>query len=247
VKALKAFEFNLERSRHLVTLYLQLKAEKQDAEPARAHKEIADLLRAAFVLAVGAFDAYMHDKISENFVPYIKAQLARDGDLTKYQNLQLENKNVLTVRILLSALTKSRPFVAVRKVLDEYLFAKALQNPGAVIDAGSLLGIPNLWNSIYTQVAAASEQDLKDDFAGFARRRNQIVHEGDRQQAKKVKGQRRTISAAFVNKAIDRIESVVKAIDKVFDDNIANLKKQPRTGKSKKTTKIASSNAKAER
>lgn len=234
MKALDAFEFNIERSRNLVELYQELKSDEHRIENTKSHTEIADLLRAAFVLAVGAFDAYMHDKISENFVPYIRAQLVRDGDLKRYENLQHDNKPVLTVRLLMSALTKQRPFVLVRKKLDEYLFAKALQNPGAIMEAAQLLGVENIWRSIFSQVPARSEQQIKDDFATFAKRRNQIVHEGDRQQARKVKGKRRPISASFVNKAIDRIDAAVKAIDNVFNDKLSALRKPPRSRRPKK-------------
>src|SRR3990172_8629592 len=102
MKAIEAFDFNVERARSLLALYVTLRGQGM------SHARIDDLLRSSYVLAVGALDAYVHDRIGERLVPFMKRAIANDP--AALEPVERELKDV-EVREMLAWLTRSRPFV----------------------------------------------------------------------------------------------------------------------------------------
>lgn len=172
------------------------------------------------MLSVGALDAYIHDKISENIVRYIRNAAAKNANekLTPLNEI-LISKKIPPIDLVLLA-TRRRPFVQVRRYIDEHIFEQTFQHPGSIEKAMKLIGVPDLWTNVATAQNRILDPALREsreaicrDLASFAKRRNQIVHEGDRERSRTRKHKRRKISAKEVSRVLTRIFILVKAID----------------------------------
>lgn len=197
MKAHEAFEFNIERANNLVTLYQTIGTKGGGAD-------IDDLLRASYVLAVGALDAYVHDRVSERLVPFTKSKLNSTGDELKPIRKLLADVEPIE---FLRWLTLKRPFVQVHKVVEEAIGAQSFQHPGKIEEAFNLIGKRQIWSSVADKMTINAD-DLKRDLARAATRRNQIVHEGDREKAKLKKHRKRPLTSKEVTDLIELISEV---------------------------------------
>lgn len=202
MKAYQAFEFNIERAESLATLYEKLRKNKRDLD-------IDDLLRASYVLTVGALDAYVHDRVSERLVYFIKSKLNSKGNELKPITEALSE--VETVE-LLRWLTKPRPFVQVRKVIEERIGTQSFQHPGKIEEAFGLIGKRHIWQSIADKMKVKPE-NLRRDVANAATRRNQIVHDGDREKSRLKKHKKRTINHKDVTELIQLTKNIGHYLD----------------------------------
>lgn len=198
MKAIEAFQFNIERARKLVGLYEELTDQGTD------HEEIDDVLRASLVLSVGALDAFVHDRVGEQLIPYIRRSLKNDPDSLALVERELKS---VEMREMLRWLTLKRPFVQVRKVVEARLGAQSFQHPGKIEEAFQLIGKKGVWNQV-AQDLGVTTSELKRKVASAAKRRNQVVHEGDREKSRRKKGQKRPISRDEVKDVLELIENV---------------------------------------
>ncbi len=204
MKAKQALDFNMERARNLLALY---------EERRKASKDHEDLLRASLVLAVGAIDAYVHDKVSENLVPFIRSVVKRNsGDIDPIERAL--KRGDIQARDFLLWLTFDRPFVKVRQVIDADLSLTALQNPGSIQNAFSLIGKKNVWKQC-EKLMKRKEKEICDQLSKLADRRNKIVHEGDREKSRLRKHRPRPITADWVKAQLDFADELVHALDQL--------------------------------
>lgn len=204
MKAYEAFKFNIERAENLITLYETIKKKGGSAD-------IDDILRASCVLAVGALDAYVHDRVSEKLVPFTKSKLNSTGDELKPITKLLTDVEPVE---FLRWLTLKRPFVQVHKVVEEAIGAQSFQHPGKIEDAFRLIGKQDVWPTVADKMGKSSD-DLKRALAKAATRRNQIVHEGDREKAKLKKHRKRPLTSKEVTDLIVLISEVGKELDRL--------------------------------
>ena len=122
MKAIAAFDLNIARCRNLITTYDYLRAN------GKPHGNAADVLRSALVLAIGALDAYVHGKVSENLVPFIKKELGRNKNKLEVISAKLQEKKVTPVDFM-EAAARARPFVQIRKHLDDSIYKQTFQHP----------------------------------------------------------------------------------------------------------------------
>jgi hypothetical protein len=163
------------------------------------------------VLAVGALDAFAHDRVGEQLVPFIRRSLKNDpADLGPVER---ELKNV-ELREILRWLTLSRPFVQVRKVVENQIGAQSFQHPGKIEDAFQLIGKKRVWDQVAKDMGM-NTSELKRTVANAAERRNQIVHEGDRERSRLKKHQKRPISQDDTTGVLDLVENVGESLSKV--------------------------------
>lgn len=221
MKAIELFNFNIKRSRSMLALYERLRAEEH------THAQVSDLLRAALVFSVGALDAYIHGKISENIVDYIKtcvkkhktSKLENTKSKTPLENLKERLKGQFSVSALLSACTMARPFVQIRKHFNDYLYKKTFQNAAEIEDALKIISQHHLWKAIAAN-SSMPEEDLTKRIDSLAKRRNQIVHEGDRETSRKKSGKKRPLNCGEVTEGIDLIETLVHITNRVIDEHL---------------------------
>jgi hypothetical protein len=202
MKAIEAFEYNVGSARILTKLYEKLRGQGM------RHGQVDDLLRSSYVLAVGALDAFVHDRVAERLVPYIRSRLERDpAALAPIEGLL---KGV-EMREILHWLTLSRPFVQVRKVVEVKIGSQSFQHPGKIEEAFRLIGKVDIWEETAKSRKITTVQ-LKRDLAQTAKRRNQIVHEGDREQSRRRRHRKRQLKLDEVVELLDLIEEVGRGL-----------------------------------
>lgn len=162
------------------------------------------ILRAAVVFVVSALDTYYHDKVK-----YRVRRCYRAGSLPT---------QLASFKVPLGELEKwekaYRRGNVVRNWVMTHLARQSLQSPDSIADALKLVGINDYWGTI----AGSSTQTLalKTQWNGLIRRRNQITHEGDRQQSRCSGKKLRPIDPSTVEKYIRFAEKLVEMTERAF-------------------------------
>lgn len=190
------FEKNIQSAEQCLALYDGVKR-------LETRLQIDWLLRAGVVFVVSAIDAYFHDRIRYRVGRYTLDELPNAlakfevplGDLIRWDEAQRKG-NVL------------------RNWVTKYLSTKPLQSQHAIADALKLAGIINFWDTIEPDKSKRS--DLLEELNELVKRRNQIAHEGDREQARN-KGKRlRSIDRRFLKRAIAFAKTLVGKVETSF-------------------------------
>ena len=161
------------------------------------------ILRAAVVFVVSALDTYFHDKVKYRVGHYrlgaLPSQLAKfEIPLCELETWQYAHRkgNVL------------------RNWVTSHFSTIPLQSPEAIASALKLIGITDFWATIAGSPSRASA--LKNYLNAMVRRRNQIAHEGDRQQSRRSGKKLRPIGRLTKVKYIDFVEKLVARIEAKF-------------------------------
>ena len=101
-----------------------------------------------------------------------------------------------------------------RNWVVEYLSTKPLQSQQAITEALKLAGIDGLWDQI--EPNRTNRKALVEKLNHIIHRRNQISHEGDREQSRNSGKALRTISKTEVSEWIDFIKNLVDKIETAF-------------------------------
>jgi hypothetical protein len=204
----QAFRANIEYARKMVLAGQSLAAFQSPVF------DIGDFYRAAWVQAVSAVDHWFHEVLYRRV-----AELAvQDSPGMPYQltNFELPLKKVEEVR---------RGTTTLADAVSDHVKAKwsnaALQNPRKISEALKLVTEENIWAKAAAQInewhhgrTALTEQALKKKYSAITERRNKIAHDADLVDGSL--DQRRSITDAEVNDAIDWIERIALAIAKVL-------------------------------
>ena len=161
------------------------------------------VLRAGIVFVVSALDTYFHDKVKyrvgkfslEDLPPALARFEVPIQDLTKWDGAARKG-NVL------------------RNWVTEELAVRPLQSPNAVADALKLAGISALWDTI--EPSQANRKLMLSSMNELVRRRNQIAHEGDREQSRRSGKKLRPISRQQLLDAIALAKGLVARVEKAF-------------------------------
>lgn len=204
----QAFKTNIEYARKMVVAGQSLAAFQSPVF------DIGDFYRAAWVQAVSAIDHWFHEELYRRV-----ADLAgQDSPGMPYQltNFELPLKKIEEVR---------RGTITLSDAVSDHVRAKwsnaALQNPRKISEALKLVTEQNIWIKAATVInewhhgrTALNEQSLKKRYMAITDRRNKIAHDADLLEGSL--SQRRSITDAEVNDAIDWIERIALAIAKVL-------------------------------
>jgi hypothetical protein len=190
------FELNVKSAKDCLSLYDGLSKLK-------IKMNLKWLLRAAVVFAVSALDTYFHDKVK-----YRVGRLSLN-DLP----LQLA-KFEIPIRELTTWEEAQRKGNVLRNWVTDYLSVRPLQSPSAIADALKLAGVENLWDRI--EPNKAHKNELLDQFNSLMKRRNQISHEGDRQQSRRSGKKLRPINRTEVKEWIGYVETLVSKVEIAF-------------------------------
>jgi hypothetical protein len=101
-----------------------------------------------------------------------------------------------------------------RNWVTDHLAVKPLQSPSAIAEALKLSGIENLWDRIAPN--QGHRRALLDEFDKLVKRRNQISHEGDREQSRRSGKRLRPISRKAVKAWIHYVEDLVAKVEAAF-------------------------------
>lgn len=161
------------------------------------------VLRAGIVFVVSALDTYFHDKVKyrvgrsslKNLPPALAKFEIPLGDLTKWDDAKRKGNMI-------------------RNWITRYLSTRPLQSPQAIADALKLASISALWDTI--EPDTTQRKALLKQFDELVRRRNQIAHEGDREQSRRSGKKLRRITRDQLIAAIKFANDLVNKVENAF-------------------------------
>jgi hypothetical protein len=111
--------------------------------------------------------------------------------------------------------------VLTRHVLD-YCRERTLSNVNGISAVMLMLGTDDPWRRIGGR-AGVNERGLRDQIANIAKRRNDIIHRGDRPVGRPDEGPQ-PIDFAWTHSHVNAVQSVVLACDALAEDSVKQLK-----------------------
>lgn len=138
-----------------------------------------DQLRAALTFGVSALDRYVHERVVKGIVAALKKpnlnKEQREFVIPVSAAIKISAESVKAAK----ANKKLRPANIIRKQVQVLLHKKPFQSYREIEYAFRLLGVNNLAGQLQTAYGAGDLRAVKVQLANIAKRRNQIVHEGD--------------------------------------------------------------------
>ena len=195
--AKKMFDETMERARRLLVAHDQLKA---------GTRESADVVRAALVLGVSAFDAYFTAKFVNLAVPYLKNHPPGDDFL------KLLEKAGLDTAAALELIQMDRPYRRVRTLIDHHLAEYTTQRFNRIDELFVCIGRPSFSEDVESR---AGRKTLKASIKKAVERRHDIAHEGDLNAHGKLKKIRRE----WVETRLDDISLFVDACEEILPED----------------------------
>ena len=160
---LAEFERNLDRAKYLVELEESLKTITTEV------MDLSDLLRAALVLGVGAFDHFIHEHVRTEMLAVHSGFRPRTPAYERFH---------IPMGVVTTALTK--PGAA--EWLDEAIRAnhgwKSFQHPRKIADAIKLISPVRVWQEVADELGR-DPSSVKTQLMAIVDRRNKIAHEAD--------------------------------------------------------------------
>jgi RiboL-PSP-HEPN len=188
------FRANIGRARDLRALFINLKASTGSA------LDLTDILRAAIVSAVGAFDTFIHETTRIGMVEiYQNARPKTDA----FGRFPISMQNVLLV---IATPGDTKWLEAEIRSQHGWL---SFQQPDKVADAIRHFCGKELWNEVGNRLAI-DPKSAKNRLALIVDRRNKIAHEADMDPTSP--GSRWPIDELLVQDVIDGLEQIGDAI-----------------------------------
>ena len=188
------FTENIRRARDLRALFINLKASTGNA------LDLTDILRAAIVSAVSAFDTFIHE-------------ITRIGMLEIFQNTRPRTEafgrfSISMDNVLLVIATPSDTKWLEDEIRRQHGWL-SFQQPDKLADAIRLFCGKELWKEVGIRLAI-DPKSAKNRLALIVDRRNKIAHEADMDPTSP--GSRWPIDESLVQDVIDRLERIGGAI-----------------------------------
>ncbi|WP_214110115.1 DEAD/DEAH box helicase family protein [Acrocarpospora catenulata] len=172
--------------------------------------DVDDLYRAAWVQAVSAMDHWAHEEIYDRAVYFVQVHEAAMP--SRFRDFEIP----MTVHDALS-LGADPAEKIFREHLKNKLGWQSFQNPDKIKSALALISDVKLWETVAriltsenSNGARVTSQDVTDELTKIVRRRNRISHEADRDPENP--GDKTPISAEQVERVIERVEQLVRAM-----------------------------------
>lgn len=180
-----------------------------------------NLLRQAVVGACTAMETYLQILLEENLARVIRLQgsrgYRRDPEMLEYfRDFSLNLESALG---LLDA--DSDPYETLARKILGYFKHKNLGSDKAVKTVGLILGVQNPWAKIAERLGR-DENDLIRSVRNAFKRRNDIVHRGDRAVGQE-SGPRQDISYEWTKQAVETIENVCMALGELVHSHVESL------------------------
>lgn len=190
------FELNMESADECLRLFdglLKLKT----------GRKLSWLLRAAVVFIVSAVDTYFHDKIKY-----------RVGNFT-FNNMPKQLGNFeIPIKEIEYWDEAERKGNVYRNWVTSYFQTIPLQSPDKIAESLKTIGIEAIWDTI--EPNRGKKDILIQEFNNIVKRRNQIAHEGDREQSRTSGKALRLITRKEVDKYYNFSNSLINKIETAF-------------------------------
>jgi hypothetical protein len=190
------FGRNIESAKECLALY-------DGVHSLKTQLQIEWVLRAGIVFVVSALDTYFHDKVryrvgksSLHDLPPALAKLEIPlKDLTKWDEA-------------------TRKGNVIRNWVTDHLSVRPLQSQEAIADALKLANINALWDTIEPDKTRRTA--LLNNLKKLVHRRNQIAHEGDREQSRRSGKKLRSVDRVQLSNAITFAQDLVETVESAF-------------------------------
>jgi hypothetical protein len=169
---------------------------------------------------MSSFDAYIHQTIADNMVGFIKHNIADKSKRRILGEFEATVDGLFTPMDYLAMLVRARPYVQVRKKVEEKLLEKSFQAPNKVANAFQLFGVTRFWPDLANSGKGGSmAKEAPSLLAGLYARRNSIVHEMDRHRSRKNKHQKKHIDMKVCTEALELVDFLVTYIEDTYLDS----------------------------
>ena len=189
------FVDNMARVRALVGIFAAVKSVITGAV------DLSDILRAAVVLAVSAFDHYIHEIVR---VRMLEVQAGR----------RLPTQSFSNFRVSMASVDEALNFPSDNNWLENEIRLnhgwQSFQRPDNAARAVSLISSIPLWDAVASKLGR-NTGDVKRQLELIVDRRNKIAHEADSDPTSP--GSRWPIDETLVETAVAFLEDIVTAID----------------------------------
>lgn len=194
----KQFTENIGRSRDLLALVGNLK------KATAGTLDLTDILRAAIVSAVSAFDAFIHEITRIGMVEIFQNARAATASFGRFP-ISMEN-------VLLVVATPTHTKWLEDEIRRQHGWL-SFQQPDKVADAVRLFCGKELWKEV-AKILGTDDKSAKNRLALVVDRRNKIAHEADMDPTSP--GSRWPIDELLVDEAIKSLEEIGGAIFKII-------------------------------
>ena len=172
--------------------------------------------RAALTFGVSALDRYVHERVVKGIVAALKKpnlnKEQREFVIPVSTAIKISAESVKAAK----ANKRLRPTNIIRKQVQLLLHKKPFQSYREIEYAFKLLGVNNLTGQLQTAYGTGDLKAVKIQLANIAKRRNQIVHEGDlvvHERGGQVKWH--VIERKYVADSLDFLDLFVAHLDSV--------------------------------
>ena len=200
-RAIQQFETNLNSVKQLGVIYLAFVNKITQAI------SLDELLRAEFVLAVGALDCYVHDVVRIGMGGLFKAA---QREPNAYLNFAVSLDFVKKLLLESSGTEKLSLFEQEIRRLHAYRTFQTAEN---ISQALSFIGIKAIWDKVGT-ILGMNSSDVRTQLDLIVDRRNRIVHESDVDPSLGI-GNKYPIDFLLVDRAVGFLNSVAHAIHQI--------------------------------
>lgn len=199
--AIEQFRANIARVRDLGAIYSSLRSQTTPA------MDLTDILRAEMVLAVSAFDHYIHD-------------VTRMGMQEIYQGTRPHTPAFLRFNVSLENVLQGMADPTSTDWLENEIRTqhgwRSFQHADNVADAIRLVSGKSLWAEL-AGMLGQSPREVKEELNLIVDRRNKIAHEADMDPT--FPWSRWQIDEALVEHAVAFLESVAETLYRLLQDS----------------------------
>ena len=167
--------------------------------------DITELLRAEFVLIVGALDFYIHGVVRECLIEqFYKTDNCDDSTIS----IPLQ-----TVKVLLHVKSEEEQIKILDQQIKNIISKDSYQAPRAVEKALGMINIKKVWSKV-SEISGKSAEDIRNTLAIIINRRNKIAHEAD---IDFLTGEKTEITQFEIKECMDFVTMFIEAIDKIIE------------------------------
>lgn len=183
---------------------------------------LKNLLRQSVVSACTAMESYLQVLLEEHLTEVIRLRgydLWPKGDKETIEYFKEFNLGLEGALRLIAG--DSDPFATLARSVLGYFKYKNLGSDKAVKTAGMMLGVDSPWKQI-AQHLGRDEADLINGIRTIFKRRNDIVHRGDRELGQEA-GPRQDLSYEWIKQAVETVENVCLSLEELVNRRLLEL------------------------
>lgn len=216
MKPYEDFENSISSTRDLIEMYFELRKSRKLKRRGRlppGNEDLFWLPRSAVVAAISSLDAYVHAVLYDRIPHALRSNPIPDALCKKMAEI-IPIKDANSFRQAFSLISGSNIYNELtEKIQEESLSSQSLQAPRKIIYAYELIGFSNIFTLVSQSWPgpATTDEDIKRFLVNYVNRRNQIVHEGDRERG----GSVRPIQALYAQKCADFVENLAKRLNSI--------------------------------